>query len=138
MATLSRQVRVAAFAIAALTAMALTSVAASAATGPGAAPASRLVALEGSVNPPPGSPAGGYSSPQMSVEVTLAPRGAGGLAAELRAAYTPGTGGYHQWLAPGQFDAKYAPAAAQRAAVDGYLQSAGLSVVGSATPFLVR
>jgi subtilase family serine protease len=140
MTMLSRHVRAAAAVVAVLATTALTSAYASAATipGPSGVASPQLVALEGSVIQAQSSPVGAYRSPQMSVEVTLAPRDAGALNAELRAAYTPGTAGYHQWLTPGQFDARYEPTTAERDAVEGYLRSAGLKVVGSATPFLVR
>ena len=74
----------------------------------------------------------------MSVEVSLAPSHEAALASELRAAYTKGSRGYHQWLRRGQFDVLYAPPAAERAAVVSYLRSEGLSVVRSAAPFLIR
>jgi subtilase family serine protease len=73
----------------------------------------------------------------MSIEVSLAPQHEAALASELHAAYTKGTGGYHQWLRRGQFDARYAPSAAERAAVGAYLRSQGLSVGRSASPFLI-
>ena len=50
----------------------------------------------------------------------------------------PGSAGYHQWLAKGQFDARFAPAAATTAAVAGYLTGRGLTVQKSGSPFLVR
>jgi kumamolisin len=74
----------------------------------------------------------------MSVEVSLAPSHQAALASELRAAYTEGGRGYHQWLRRGQFDARYAPSAAERAAVARYLRGEGLRVTGSASPFLVN
>ena len=52
--------------------------------------------------------------------------------------YTKGSSSYHQWLRTGQFDARYAPTAATRAAVVSYLKSEGLTVTKSASPFLVR
>ncbi len=74
----------------------------------------------------------------MSIEVSLAPRREAALAGELRAAYTTGSGHYHQWLRRGQFDARYAPPFAERAAVVRYLRGQGLSVGRSASPFLIR
>ena len=79
-----------------------------------------------------------YSSPRMSVEVSLAPRRAAALAGELRAAYTRGSGRFHRWLRRGQFDARYAPPATERAGVARYLRGQGLSVGRSASPFLIR
>jgi subtilase family serine protease len=103
----------------------------------------RFVALPGSAAAISGGPAGArragpYASARMAVELALAPRDPAGLTSELRSAYTHGSGGYHRWLARGQFDARYSPAASARAAVTAYLRSAGLRVVASASPFLVR
>ena len=52
--------------------------------------------------------------------------------------YTKGSSSYHHWLHTGQFDARYAPTSATRAAVVSYLKSEGLTVTKSASPFLVR
>jgi subtilase family serine protease len=73
----------------------------------------------------------------MSVEVSLAPSHEAALASELRAAYTKGSRGYHQWLRRGEFDARFAPPAAERTAVTRYLRGQGLSVRHSASPFLI-
>jgi subtilase family serine protease len=96
------------------------------------------VSIRDSVNPTTDHATGAYSSARMSVEVALAPRNAAGLSADLHAAYTKGSAGYHKWLAKGQFDARYAPSAATRGAVVRYLKSAGLTVDKSASPFLIR
>jgi subtilase family serine protease len=109
-----------------------------AATAAVATPGPRFVALSQSMNPTTDHRTGSYQSSQMSVEVTVAPRDAAGLASELRSAYTKGSSDYHQWLAKGQFDARYAPTAAERSAVAGYFRSAGLKVSGTSSPFLLR
>ncbi len=111
-----------------------------AATAATAAPAvtPHFVPLAGSVNATTDHRTGSYSSARMSVEVALAPRNTAALNSELRAAYTEGNSGYHQWLAKGQFDARYAPTAAVRAAVAKYLRSAGLRIAASSSPFLIR
>jgi len=74
----------------------------------------------------------------MQIEVALAPRDQAGLASLLDGLYTSGSALYHQWLARGQFDARYAPTAATRAAVAQYLAASGLTVLPSDSPFLVR
>jgi subtilase family serine protease len=81
---------------------------------------------------------GQFTSSRMSVEVVLAPQHQAELNGLLSAVYTPGSGEYQHWLAQGQFDARFAPSAASRAAVASYLRSAGLTVAASASPFLVR
>jgi subtilase family serine protease len=101
-------------------------------------PSSQFVTLRNSVAPTTDHRTGAYHAARMSVELTLAPRNASGLAKELRSAYTKGSSGYHKWLARGQFDARYAPTATERAAVVRYLRSAGLQVTRSSSPFLVR
>jgi subtilase family serine protease len=113
--------------------------AASASTSAASASATpRLVALAGSVPATTDHRIGSYSSSRMPIEVSLAPSHQAALASELRAAYTKGSRGYHQWLRRGQFDTKFAPSAAERAAVARYLRSQGLSVGRSASPFLIR
>jgi subtilase family serine protease len=103
-----------------------------------AKPSPQFVTLRNSVAATTDHRTGGYRAARMSVELTLAPRNGSGLASELRSAYTKGSSGYHKWLAKGQFDARYAPTAAERAAVVRYLRSAGLQVTRSSSPFLVR
>lgn len=97
-----------------------------------------FAALSDSVGASAAGRTGSYASASMSVELTLAPRDQAGLASALRSAYTTGSTGYHKWLGRGQFDARYAPSGSERAAVAAYLQSAGLTVTGSSSPFLVR
>jgi subtilase family serine protease len=132
MTVLSRSACIGAAVLTAITLTAAYGSAAAVAAGP------RFVELGSSAAPAVGQRTGAYRSPAMSVEVTLAPGDASGLSAELKAAYTPGNPGYHRWLRPGQFDARYAPSRAESAAVAGYLRSAGLRILQSPTPFLVR
>ncbi len=82
--------------------------------------------------------AGAYTASSMSVEVALAPRNEAGLTRQLQAEYTAGSGQYHQWLASGQFDARYAPTATERDALTAYLRGQGLTVAATASPFLIR
>src|SRR5215470_5026115 len=103
-----------------------------------ASPGPQFVALKNSAPATTDQRIGSYSSSFMSIEISLAPGHQAALASELRAAYTKGSPGYHHWLRRGQFDARYAPSAAERAAVTGYLRSQGLSVERSASPFLIR
>ncbi len=105
-----------------------------------AAPASapRMVALAHSVPATTDRATGGYHSADMTIQVVLRPRNQAGLNRELRTTYTKGSSSYHHWLARGQFDARYAPTAAQRSAVAAFLRGAGLRVLASSSPFLVR
>jgi len=108
------------------------------ATGGAALAAQPLAAVGGSLTRTTDATTGAYSSPSMSVEVALAPSHEAALARALADAYNPASPGYHHWLAKGQFAARFAPSAATRSAVAGYLASRGLKVLSSASPFLVR
>jgi subtilase family serine protease len=83
------------------------------------------------------TPTGQYSSPDMTIEVALAPGNEAALQSQLQAVYTSGSSQYHQWLSKGQFDSLYAPTAAERNAVISYLTGAGLTVGPSVSPFLI-
>jgi subtilase family serine protease len=106
------------------------------ATSPGATP--RLSTIKNSLPPTTDRQTGTFAAASMSVEVALAPGNETGLAAELRAVYTPGNRQYHRFLAQGQFDRRYAPSGAERTGVDSYLTSAGLRVESTSSPFLIR
>jgi subtilase family serine protease len=80
---------------------------------------------------------GSYSAAGMTVEVALAPQNQAGLNSALQAIYTEGSSQYHQFLSAGQFDARYAPSAAERGAVASYLASKGLTVASTNSPFLL-
>jgi subtilase family serine protease len=132
-----RPIRTAAVAIAGLAATAgLGAFAPGAASAAPALPAG-YTALAASVPPTTDPQTGAYAAASMAIQVALAPRDATGLAGAIKALYTKGSAGYHQWLAAGQFDARYAPSAAQRQAVTRFLTGAGLKVEASASPFLV-
>jgi subtilase family serine protease len=103
-----------------------------------ASPAPGFVTVSGSLTPTPDHVTGRYHSARMTVEVSLAPRNKAGLTSLTRALYTKNSGSYHHWLAKGQFDQRFAPTAAQRAAVVHYLRSSGLTVQTGPWPFLVR
>lgn len=98
----------------------------------------RFAAIANSVNQTGDPATGSYTSSRMSVEIALAPRDQGALNRELTALYTPGSSQYHQFLATGQFDQRYAPAAPAVSAVAGYLRGQGLAVSGTGSPFLLR
>jgi subtilase family serine protease len=97
-----------------------------------------FVAMADSVSPTTDAVTGGYSSASMPIEVALAPRDQAGLTSLLDGLYTQGSSTYHHWLAPGAFDARYAPTAATQADVASFLTRSGLTVVPSGSPFLVR
>jgi len=70
-----------------------------------------LVSINGSYT---GAPAdahllGHHASKQITVMVVLQPRHVVQLNSLLAALYNPGSSRYHQWLARGAFDARFAP-----------------------------
>jgi kumamolisin len=75
---------------------------------------------------------------QMSVDVVLAPENEAGLNSLLNSLYTQGSGDYGHWLGAGQFDSEFAPSQATVQAMTTYLQSQGLTVQPTVTPFLLR
>src|SRR5215469_2828446 len=102
-----------------------------------ASPGPSLSTLKNSLPATTDPQTGSYSAPSMTVEVALAPQNQAGLNSALQAVYTEGSSQYHQFLSAGQFDAQYAPSAAERAAVASYLGSEGLSVASTSSPFLL-
>ena len=78
------------------------------------------------------------STSQLTVSVVLQPRNAAQMNALLTALYDPTSSQFHQWLTSGQFNTLFAPLASQAAQVQSYLGKAGLKVIASSTPFLVR
>jgi subtilase family serine protease len=122
------------FATIALTGSLTSAHAATAAPPPAASSLSTLRnSLPATTDPQTGS----YSAPSMTVEVALAPQNQAGLNSALQAIYTEGSSQYHQFLAAGQFDARYAPSAAERASVASYLAGEGLTVASTNSPFLL-
>ena len=122
------------FATIALTGSLTSANAATAASPPAASPLSTLRnSLPATTDPQTGS----YSAPSMTVEVALAPQNQAGLNSALQAIYTQGSSQYHQFLSAGQFDARYAPSAAERASVASYLAGEGLTVASTNSPFLL-
>jgi subtilase family serine protease len=94
--------------------------------------------IRNSLRPTTDKAGGAYTAKRMSVEVALAPRDAGGLNSELSALYNPASSQYRQWLAKGEFDARYAPSAATVSAVTSFLSGEGLTVTPTASPFLLQ
>ncbi len=74
----------------------------------------------------------------MTVDVVLAPRNQTDLDGMLTSVYDPKRPNYQQWLLKGEFYSRFAPSADQIAAVAAYLQSSGLTVEQSSSPFMVR
>ena len=138
MRLIRRPMRAGFIAVLGLAMSAMTGAFASSALASPAAAAPRFVALGGSATATTDHATGSYSSSRMSIEVALAPRNGARLNSLLRALYTKGSGKYEHWLAKGQFDARFAPAAATRSAVARYLRQEGLKVAASSSPFLVQ
>jgi subtilase family serine protease len=97
-----------------------------------------LSELAGSFKPTVNADLGGYRSDNMTVDVVLAPRNQADLDEMLTSVYDPKHPNYQQWLPKGEFSSRFAPGADQIAAVAAYLQSSGLTVEQSPSPFIVR
>ncbi len=126
----------AAIALAGSLAAAQPAVAAVSASGP-ASNAAPLAAIKGSLLGTADPATGAYSAARMTVSVALVPRDPAGLSQALASAYSKGSSGYHQWLAKGKFDSRFAPAPAKRDAVTSYLRGQGLTVAATSSPFLI-
>jgi subtilase family serine protease len=99
----------------------------------------RLAHIRGSYLPTTARKTGKISTTrQMSVDVVLAPANQAGLNSLLNGLYTPGSADYGHWLGAGQFDSQFAPSQATVQATTTYLQSQGLTVQPTATPFLIH
>ena len=140
MRVLHRPLRAGAAAALGLATIALTGALGSAQTATAATSAAppRLAAVKGSLTPTTNAVTGAYTASRMSVEVALQPRNQSALSSSLAEVYAKGSSQYHQWLAKGEFDARYAPSAAERTAVEGYLRGQGLTVAATDSPFLIR
>jgi subtilase family serine protease len=139
MPQLPRPLRLGGAALLGLATIALTGslTSANAATAASPPAASSLSALRNSLPATTDPQTGSYSAPSMTVEVALAPQNQAGLNSALQAIYTEGSSQYHQFLSAGQFDAQYAPSAAERASVASYLAGEGLTVASTSSPFLL-
>ena len=100
--------------------------------------AQSMTQIRGSLLPTTAAKTGTLSTSQMSVEVVLAPGNEAGLNSLLSSLYTPGSADYGHWLGAGQFDSEFAPSEATVQSTTGYLQSQGLTVQRTLTPFLLR
>jgi subtilase family serine protease len=103
-----------------------------------ASTAKSVTQIPGSYLPANAARTGQLSARQMSVEVVLQPGNAKGLNSLLDALYTRGSADYGHWLAAGQFDSRFAPSRATVRAMTSFLQSKGLSVQRTVSPFLLR
>ena len=139
MPKLPRPLRLGGAALLGLATIALTGslTSANAATAASPPAASSLSTLRNSLPATTDPQTGSYSAPSMTVQVALAPQNQAGLNSALQAIYTEGSSQYHQFLSAGQFDAQYAPSAAERASVASYLASEGLTVASTSSPFLL-
>jgi subtilase family serine protease len=139
MPKLPRPLRLGGAALLGLATIALTGslTSANAATAASPPAASSLSTLRNSLPATTDPQTGSYSAPSMTVEVALAPQNQAGLNSALQAIYTEGSSQYHQFLSAGQFDAQYAPSAAERASVAAYLAGEGLTVASTGSPFLL-
>jgi kumamolisin len=97
-----------------------------------------LAAIPGSLTPTLDADIGEFNSSNMWVEVALAPSNEAQLNELLKNLYDSTGASYQQWLGTGEFYSRFAPSDAQIAAVQSYLQSYGLVVQASSSPFLVR
>jgi kumamolisin len=97
-----------------------------------------LMAVPGSLSATIDADIGEFNSSNMTVEVVLAPNNEPQLNELLRNLYDPGGASYQQWLGTGEFYSRFAPSDAQIAAVQSHLQSYGLIIEASSSPFLVR
>jgi Pro-kumamolisin, activation domain len=103
-----------------------------------AAVAAGFAAIPGSFKPASDVDMGRFSSTKMTIEVVLAPRNESQLSDLLAKLYDSNSASYRQWLAKGEFYARFGPSDAQIAAVEAHLQASGLLVEKSSSPFLVR
>jgi len=95
-------------------------------------------AIPGSFRPTTDVDMGEFSSGNMTVEVVLAPSHGAQLSDLLTGLYKPSDARYHNWLAKGEFQSRFAPSDAQIGAVKQHLSANGLTVEASSSPFLVR
>jgi subtilase family serine protease len=75
---------------------------------------------------------------QLQMSIALRPSNQTGLDALLAAQQNPASPNYHQWLKPGEFDQRFAPDAATRAAIVKWLSGAGFSVASSGDVWTIK
>jgi subtilase family serine protease len=136
--TLRRGIRLLVIILTTAGSLSAAATAASASAGGAAHAPQGMAQIRGSYLPVSGTRTGTMSARQMSVDVVLQPGNAAGLNSLLDALYTRGSSDYDHWIAKGQFDAKFAPTQATVRSMTSYLQSKGLRVQRTVTPFLLR
>ena len=97
-----------------------------------------FTAIPSSFSPTSDADTGAFTSPNMTIDVVLSPSNPADLSQLLSDLYNSQSARYQQWLAQGEFYTRYEPSAEQTAAVTEYLQSSGLVIQPSPSPFLVR
>jgi subtilase family serine protease len=97
-----------------------------------------LAAIPGSFSASTSADIGEFSSSNMTIEVVLVPSNETELNELLANLYAPTGASYQQWLGTGEFNSRFAPSETQVAAVEGHLQSYGLTVQATSSPFLLR
>jgi subtilase family serine protease len=102
------------------------------------ATADGLAAIPGSLAASTSADIGEFSSSNMTIEVVLAPSNEPQLNELLTSLYDSTGANYQQWLGTGEFNSRFAPSDAQIAAVQNHLQSYGLNIQATSSPFLVR
>jgi subtilase family serine protease len=102
---------------------------------------SASIALTGSYSaPPPGAHLRGShaANQNLTISLVLQPRNSAALSSFMAALYDPNSSQYHKWLGQGQFNTLFAPTSAQTTTATRFLEQAGLKVITSPSPFLVR
>ncbi|MGA3184802.1 MAG: S53 family peptidase [Candidatus Dormibacteria bacterium] len=108
------------------------------AAGVSADTSATMTQIPGTYLPTTATITGQFQSSLMSVEVVLQPGNEAALNSLLTNLYTQGSAQYGDWLAAGQFQSEFAPPAATVSALSSYLESNGLSVQTTSSPFLLR
>jgi len=108
------------------------------AAGVSADTSATMTQIPGTYLPTTATITGQFQSSLMSVEVVLQPGNEAALSSLLTNLYTQGSAQYGDWLAAGQFQSEFAPPAATVSALSSYLESNGLSVQTTSSPFLLR
>jgi subtilase family serine protease len=99
---------------------------------------SGLAAIAGGFRHTTDADLGRFSSAKMTAEVVLAPANEPELNHFLEELYDSTSPSYHEWLGTGEFNTRFAPSAAQIAAVQDRLEAYGLVVESTASPFRLR
>ncbi len=94
--------------------------------------------IAGSFRPSTDLDLGAMSQSSMTVEVALAPSNQDELSSLLAGLYDQNSPNYQHWLANGEFEARFAPSSDTIAAVTGYLERSGVTVLPASSPFLIR